>query len=70
MKSSNEKIKDKDESREDSEIMSNKIAEDFSQEIDTDKDYKRTSSQKKSLNSQENARIIPPPGLPDNIAIP
>ena len=49
MKSSNEKIKDKDESRQDSEIMSNKIAEDFSQEIDTDKDYKRTSSQKNLL---------------------
>ena len=47
MKSSNEKIKDKDESRQDSEIMSNKIAEDFSQEIDTDKDYKRTLSKKK-----------------------
>ena len=46
MKSSNEKIKDKNESRQESEIMSNKIAEDIS-EIDSDKDYKRTLNRKK-----------------------
>ena len=66
MKSSNDKsLENKTDSREEREVMSNMIPDDFSEEIESDKDYKRTFTQKNSLKFENYSRIIPPPGLPD-----
>ena len=63
MKSSNDKsLENKTDSREEGEVISNKIPDDFSEEIESDKDYKRTFTPKNSLKSENYSRIIPPPG--------
>ena len=68
MKTSNDNsLENKTYSKEEGEEKNNKIPEDFSEEIESDEDYKRRFTPKNSDTSHNYSRIIPPPGLPDNI---